>query len=194
MNEDITTQSSGATTSGILSMVLASTCCVLPVVLAVAGLGGLGLGAFFGEYHWYFLALGVGALAFGWGSYLRARRACQAAQCELSGGRRTRTILAAATAVVVGFGGLSTYTYAGAGTPELAATTLAGDEVSLRVEGMTCFTCEAAVESSLTGVDGVLAADANVQSKSVTVRYDASKVEIQQLIDAVNETGFKAHL
>ena len=56
MNDNRTTQSGGATTGGILSMVLASTCCVLPVALAVAGLGGLGLGAFFGEYHWYFLA------------------------------------------------------------------------------------------------------------------------------------------
>ena len=90
---------------------------------------------------------------------------------------------------------MSAYTYAGvARAPELAATALAGEEISLRVDGMTCFSCEVTVENSLESVNGVLAVDAMVRDKSVTVRYDASKVEVQQLIDAVNETGFKAHL
>ena len=35
---------------------------------------------------------------------------------------------------------------------------------------------------------------ASVQAKSVTVRFDAGKVSLEELVAAVNGTGFRAHM
>ncbi|MGH7819495.1 MAG: hypothetical protein ACREQ9_06970, partial [Candidatus Binatia bacterium] len=59
---------------GFASVILASTCCVVPVGLAVLGLGSLGLGSLIGTYHWYFLGAAVVLLAVGWGYFLREKR------------------------------------------------------------------------------------------------------------------------
>ena len=187
------TTSTPATTAGIASAILASSCCVLPVALAAAGLGGLGLGAFFGEYHWYFFAAGAVALVVGWGLHLRQRQSCLQARCEVAGGRRARLSLIAGTLMVAGFGALNAYTGAArppapAGEPGPAGLA----QAVLPVEGMTCFSCALTVEGSLKEVAGVAGAEASVPGKSVTVRYEAAKVGIADLVEAVNRTGFRA--
>jgi copper ion binding protein len=66
--------------------------------------------------------------------------------------------------------------------------------VTLHVEGMSCASCKAAVKTAIARLPGVTDAKVDLEKKSATVEYDASKVSPQKMVDAVNQLGFEASL
>lgn len=175
---------------GILSAMTASVCCLGPFVLILAGLGGLGLGAVIGKYHWYFI-LGAGTfLAFAWRSYFKEKKSCETNLCEMEGKKMTRTVLALATAVVLTFAGLNLYTYAKGGSVQDVAGQ--GVQLSIPVEGMSCFTCETSVQSAVKKLHGIYDVKASAKEQMAWVSYDPEKTSLDHIIAAINETGFKA--
>jgi len=175
---------------GILSAITASVCCLGPFVLILAGLGSLGLGAVIGKYHWYFIT-GAGALlAFAWRSFLKEKKSCETRQCEMENKNMTRNILMGATLVVMTFVGLNVYTYAKGSPTEVTAKS--GVQMTIPVEGMTCFTCEMAVQSAVKKLPGVSHATASAKNGNLAVAYDPAKVSLDEIVNAVNETGYQA--
>ncbi len=65
------------------------------------------------------------------------------------------------------------------------------DEKKIKVVGMHCPSCVAAVELSLTDIDGVDEAKADLESGSVAITLDAEKVSDDDIVEAVEEAGFK---
>jgi copper chaperone CopZ len=181
---------------GILSAITASVCCLGPVVLVLAGLGSLGFGALIGRYHWWFIVAAIVLLTVAWRSYLKEARRCKAVSCEMVGGKRTRTALLVASVVVTVFVGLNLYTYASQqrSTRQATAGPTSGQLVSVMipVEGMTCFTCELTVESSLKRLSGVQSAEAKANEGVAYVRYDPARVSLNDLLTAINKTGYHA--
>jgi len=111
-------------------------------------------------------------------------------------GKTTRTVLLLASVVVAVFVGLNLYTYASQThqTSSLGTGPRPGQlaSVVIPVEGMTCFTCELTVESSLKQLPGVQSADARVNDAAAYVSYDPSKVSLDELMAAINRTGYQA--
>ncbi len=181
---------------GILSALLASMCCLGPVLLVLLGLGSLGFGTFLGRYHWWFIAAAIILLTIAWRSYLKEAGRCRAASCEMAQGKTTRAVLTLASVVVAVFVGLNLYTYASrhrsAQGPAVARINNASTSVVIPVEGMTCFTCELTVESSLKTLPGVQSADAKVNDAAAYVRYDSTQVSLDALVAAINKTGYRA--
>lgn len=135
-------------------------------------------------------------LAVAWRSYLKESGRCRTARCEMAGGKRTRTALLLASTVVAVFVGLNLATYASQ-TRQATSTGTAPRSgrlasVVIPVEGMTCFTCELTVESSLKGLPGVRSVDAKVTESAAYVQYDPARVELEDLVAAINKTGYKA--
>ncbi|WP_455383242.1 heavy metal translocating P-type ATPase [Salinispira pacifica] len=64
-------------------------------------------------------------------------------------------------------------------------------KVSFKVEGMHCASCVAAVENALKEVGGVSDAAVNLAMESATVSFDGSSVTTDDLVRAVDETGYK---
>jgi copper chaperone CopZ len=62
----------------------------------------------------------------------------------------------------------------------------------IRVSGMTCGACAVSVKAALVRTRGVKSADVSAEKGTATVVYDDSQVNRQQLIEAINKTGFKA--
>jgi len=181
---------------GMLSALVASVCCLGPVLLVLLGLGSLGFGAVLGRYHWWFIGTAIALLAYAWRSYLKEVARCTAASCEMARGHTTRTALSLASAVVALFVGLNLSTYASQRhmSPAPSATTLSRSlrSVAIPVEGMTCFTCELTVASSLKRLPGVQSAEAKVNEGVAYVRYDPARVSLDDLIAAINKTGYHA--
>ncbi|MFZ1626235.1 MAG: hypothetical protein WAT81_00340 [Candidatus Moraniibacteriota bacterium] len=64
-----------------LPVILASLCCLSPVILVLFGLSTVGFAAsladtFYGEYKWYFRLVGIVALAFAYWYHLRRQGVC----------------------------------------------------------------------------------------------------------------------
>ena len=191
---------SNAGTLAALSSVLASACCGLPLLLLAVGLGGLGLGSFLGTYHWYFTGAGILLLAGAWIVFLREKARLRAAGHEIRHARMTPALLAVATAAVLGFGGLNVASALGWGSKARdvrnASSGSHGElaQVVLPVEGMTCVTCEWGIEKALGKLDGVVEAKASSSEHKVLVRYVPGKVSFEQMIEAVDSTGYKASM
>jgi len=175
---------------GILSALTASVCCLGPLVLILIGLGGLGLGAILGKYHWYFIIGAAVLLSIAWRSYFKEKRTCESNRCEMEGKKMTRNVLVLASAVVLTFAGLNFYTYARGNAKELTAP--AGVQITIPVEGMTCFTCEIAVQSAVKKLPGVNQVKASAKNGTAMVSYDPAKSSLDDIVKAINETGYKA--
>jgi mercuric ion transport protein len=130
--------------AGILSAILASTCCIGPLLLIAIGLDTSG--AFVGRYHWFFLIGGIAALAWGWAKYLREQTMCDCEHKPRAGRRSAMVTLIIATLLVLGFGSvnISRYLFANAPISAQAETQLANglNRVTVSVDGLSCVACE----------------------------------------------------
>ncbi|WP_047155461.1 copper chaperone CopZ [Aneurinibacillus tyrosinisolvens] len=60
--------------------------------------------------------------------------------------------------------------------------------ITLRVEGMSCGHCVNAVEGALKEVGA--SGKVNLESKSVAVEYDESKVSLEKIKEAIEDQGY----
>ena len=65
--------------------------------------------------------------------------------------------------------------------------------VELDLEGMTCAACATRIETRLNKLEGV-EASVNLATDKATVRYAAGKLGVEQLIEAVRDTGYEARV
>ncbi len=178
---------------GIIAAILASTCCVGPILLMILGLGGTALGVALGQYHW---PLQIGALivlAVAWALFFKEKQKCRTAACNTEGKKLTKIILGFVTLIVTGFISLN---FVGSFQPDTSAKTVEVPQnaatVTIPVQGMTCIACEVTVNRSLRNLPGVFRSNADARTGQVSVQYDPLKVSIQQVAEAINKTGFKA--
>ncbi len=66
--------------------------------------------------------------------------------------------------------------------------------IRLEIDGMTCASCVARVEKALKGLEGVDGANVNLATERATVAFDRSRVDVDQLVGAVEAIGFHAAL
>jgi copper chaperone len=65
-------------------------------------------------------------------------------------------------------------------------------KATLKVSGMTCGHCVAAVRTALEGQDGVTRADVDLQGGRASVEYDETLVTPRELASVVAEEGYEA--
>lgn len=182
---------------GILSAVLASSCCVIPLALVVLGLGSLGLGSVLGTYHWYLESAAVAVLAVAWWVFLREKRRLEGLAAEVKNERLTHTTLTFASLVVVLFLGMNLYAAVQASFSSPTAATQGGTvqaALTIPVEGMSCVTCEIPIEANLKKLPGVHSAKASSAQGTVIVHYDPLKVTVQHMAEAISAAGYRAKL
>lgn len=180
--------------AGILAAVLGSICCIGPLLLVAIGLGS---GAVFvGHNHWFFLIGGTAVLAWAWARYLHEKTLCDCDHKPMEGRRSGMFMLLIATLLVVGFASLNISRYVFASSPVTAQTQLANglNRIVISVEGLSCVACEIPVRHALRRIDGVKSVDVNAASKTATVDYEPTKANPEQLVAAINSTGYHASL
>ncbi|MGF7184040.1 copper chaperone [Desulfitispora alkaliphila] len=63
-------------------------------------------------------------------------------------------------------------------------------EVKVKVEGMSCGHCKAAIEGALAKTAGVENAVVDLEAKIATVNYDPEQVELSVIKEKIEEQGF----
>jgi copper chaperone len=64
------------------------------------------------------------------------------------------------------------------------------ETTTLKIGGMTCGGCVAAVERVLGALDGVQRAEVSLAESSATVQYDAARVQPADLHAAIEDAGY----
>lgn len=68
------------------------------------------------------------------------------------------------------------------------------ESIALNVEGMTCGGCVKSVTRILENTDGVAKAEVSLENKSAVIEFDATKTNVDALIEAIEDGGFDASL
>lgn len=183
---------------------LASACCIGPVVLAGLGIGAVAVAQSFAPFRPLFLAITIVFLGLGFYFAYRQpkQRTCEREVCETPRiARWGRPLLWITTAVVAAlamfpyyYGPLRAAFDKPQPTTSAAAQPAQLSTVELKVSGMTCSGCAVSVRNALLETPGVASASVDHEAGRATVQYDPAKASAAQLIEAVNKTAYKASL
>lgn len=188
------------TGAAVVTAVLASSCCILPLFLGGAGISALGLAASFETTRPYLLI--ATTLLLGGGFYYNYFRkpdcapgdACEAPRPRLR--RFNRAVLWLSTAAVIAFAMFPSYAsiFTNGETPATSAYgSVSSQQIVLQVDGMTCEACAVTVQNELADVPGVLrvAVDFGRKEAVVIVQADAPPDD-SDLLSAVARAGYSA--
>lgn len=179
-----------AAAASVVGGLLASACCIGPVVFALLGVAGAGLAHGMEPLRPFLLALTYSTLAGAfYFNYRRAAASCGPGNlCERSRTDRTgRVLLWTATAAVILATAFPWYAESlVADAPDVVTRT------TITIEGMTCGGCGAAVKIQLKRTEGVTAYEVSWEKGEAVVSYDPARTDPTRIVDSISRTGFKA--
>ncbi len=188
--------------ASVLAALVASFCCILPIVFAVAGVSILGASAAFAAWRPYLLIATFALLGLGfYFAYRPARPACEPGSvcARPSASRSGRLLLWVATILVLAFTAFPYYSgpvadllLSGQGNNPVAAPSSPRlERVVLAVEGMDCPACASSVEKKLQGIPGIGKASVSYETGKAEVEYNGAKVGLAQIETAIRDTGYR---
>ncbi|MEQ8905318.1 mercuric transport protein MerTP [Ekhidna sp.] len=189
-------------TSGILSAMLSSLCCITPVFALMAGVSGIAT-----TFSWldparpFFVGITVLVLGFSWYQKLKPRTEEEiACECDTDQqpsfwqSKRFLGIITVFAGLMLSFPSYAHIFYSNGGgqTPVayIEQDSTKTNKIVLDVKGMTCAGCEAHIEHEVGALQGVKFVDAIYAEGSATIEYLPSKLEEKTIIEAINKTGY----
>ena len=185
--------------ASILSAIAASLCCITPVLAFISGAGGIA-----SSFSWleparpYLLGITVFVLAFAWYQKLKHRTAveiqCACEEDEKPPFMQTKKFLGIVTVfafLMMAFPYYSSVFYPDnqKGLAGVDATKLI--TIDLKIEGMTCESCNLHVAHAAQEVDGVVRAEADFKTGNAVVKFDPSITSEDKIVQSINATGYK---
>lgn len=179
----------------ILTALSASMCCVTPVLAIIAGTSSLAT-----SFHWiepfrpYFISASVLVLGFAWFQSFNAKKDDDC--CEPQRRRsffQSKVFLGIVTIfslLLITFPSYSKFFFQNSNI-QVAQEQNKNKRVELKVSGMTCASCEMHIESEVKKLNGVSFVKASYDKGSATVEFDEQKIKTDEIIAAINSTGYK---
>lgn len=183
----------------IAAAVVASVCCIGPLVLLALGVSGAWIGTLtaFEPFRPYLAVLSFGFLGFG---FYRVYRKPKAEECQDGSycanprsDRINKTVLWVVTISILGllaFPRVAPHLYTSTPAAQMANTS----RVVLAVENMTCASCSVTVAASLRQVPGVVDAQATLDPPQAMVTFDPDQATPDNLIQATTNAGYPSSL
>lgn len=191
---------------GLLSAIAASLCCITPILAFIVGASGMAA-----TFSWleparpYLIGATILVLGFAWYQKLKQKKKidCECEPARPSGGEdekpsfwQSKKFLGFVTASALIM--LAFPYYSGIFFPDKnnTQTIIINEsdvvEARLTIEGMTCSGCEHHVNHSLTSNESVIEASSSYETGVAEVKFDRSKISVEELASAVEEeTGYK---
>lgn len=184
--------SSWTLAGGVFAAVVASLCCIGPVVALSLGLGSFAAATFFAEWRSLFLLLTFALLGVAWFmAYRRPKAGCDDATCARPPGKAMRISLWLGTLIALvaaAYPWLASSLHGAAP----AVTASAGEQLSVSIPSMDCAACAKSIEASLQRASGVLQARVNYDSKKAEIVFDPAATSGEKLLAQIDSTGFPA--
>lgn len=181
------------TTTGTLgAALLASSCCIGPVLFGVLGLGAFGAGAVLERFRPIFIALTFLILGIAFFLTYRKRKiSCADGQCEVRGASKwSKFTLWAVTLFTLTFLTFPEWSHILLNAQTEVSTM--NQLVTLNISGMTCGGCAVGVQNALNAVPGVVSSTVSLESATATVTLGETPATLQALVAAVQAAGYDA--
>ncbi len=189
--------------AGVLTAVTASLCCITPLLAIFAGASGIA-----STFSWiepfrpYLIGITILVLAYAWYQKLRPVTVSANGQeidcaCDEDGKTsfwQSKLFLGIVTVFAVIMLAFPYYSYVF--YPVKKSNIIQNvqsniNESTYQVNGLTCESCDQHVEHEVSLLPGYLEAVSDFKTGLVKVKYDNTKSSEQDVIDAINKTGYK---
>ena len=184
--------------TGLLAALLASLCCIAPLLALVGGVtGAISAFGWVEPFRPYLAGITVAVLALAWYQRLKAEKSAAACACEGEAKpifwKENKFLLAVSCVALLL---LALPEYAGAFYRQQPVAKAASPQtnftqsVKLQVKGMTCTGCEAHVNQEIGKLSGVFSVSTSYEKGSAVIKYDSTKVRPMQILQAARKTGY----
>ncbi len=195
------TASKAVTCVGIFAAIAASLCCITPALALLAGASGAA-----SSLSWleparpYLIGLAIATLTFAWYRLISTKGSavcgpdgtCAVEKKNFLASKTSLAIITIAAIALIAF----PY-YADKFYPKVENRNIIVVEsnnintASFNIKGMSCKGCETEVNNELHKVAGVIDAHTFYDKGTSIVRFDKSKTTVEQLKNAIAQTGYK---
>jgi copper chaperone CopZ len=185
------------TFASVLAAIAASVCCIGPIVAVGLGFSAAGLAAAFEPVRPYLLVLTFVILGFAfYRAYRRPEEDCATRICEKPVSRRAQLrMLWLGAAIVVLFTAFPYYSGTlwktlGPRFQAFAASTAEANSLAvLTVDDLNCGGCVAAIQQTLSRLDGIRDVKFNYNDNTASVSFDGKRVTAEQIEAKVKAVG-----
>lgn len=185
---------------GIITALLASLCCITPVVAVLGGLGGIATTfSSLEPLRPYLIGLTVIVLGYAFYKTYKPKKENDIdCDCETDdkpkfiNSKKFLWIITAVSTLLITFPYYSKVLFPAGKENVVIVQSNNIMKAKMKIEGMTCTSCEHSVNYALKSENGVISATSSYKTGTAFVEYDQSKVNPQQLKKAVEEkVGYK---
>lgn len=185
---------------GLLSAVVASACCWLPLLLITLGVSGAAVGVVFERYRPIFLTTAFLLLSVAFYYSYRRRPSADREDCCAPGSAKVnrmrkvnRAMLWAVTAVTLAFAFFPSYVGALLGDTDKSAISAEMPSITIAIEGMTCEACATTLENELAKHPAVEAVDVDYgQETAVIVETPGSSGKHREsILEVIRKAGYR---
>lgn len=184
--------------ASILSSVVASLCCITPVLALIFGVSGIA-----STFSWleparpYLLGIAIVVLGLAWYQKLKPRIAkeiqCDCEEEEKLPFIQTKLFLAIVTVfalMMMAFPYYSKIFYTNDEKGVVLVNKSKTETVNFNIKGMTCVTCEEHVRHTVNKLNGIISIDVSYKKSVVSVVFDNTKTSKAAIENSINTTGY----
>lgn len=196
--------SKGAVATGVIAALAASSCCIPPVIAAIAGVGGAA-----GSLSWmeplrpYLIGLAVVAIGYAWYNHLKPKTVSASGMkeddcgCDIEKPKwyQTKGFLVGMTlfaAISITFPYYSGIFYPNNKQEVVIVDNSSIQKINVSIEGMTCDACQNHVNHAVNELTGIVDVNTSYAKGNATVQFDDTKTSVDEIKKAINSTGYKA--
>jgi len=187
--------SKGAVVTGIIAALAASSCCIPPVIAAIAGVGGVaGSLSWMEPFRPYLIWLAVVAIGYAWYNHLKPKNDDDCG-CSIEKPKwyQTKGFLIGMTLFAVI--SISFPYYAGIFFSDNKKEVIVEDsaniqEINLKIDGMTCDACQNHVNHTINELLGIVAVKTSYTDGNTIIEFDNTQTNMDEIEKAINSTGY----
>ena len=193
-----TTKNNKNWVAGIFAAIGASLCCITPVLALLGGASGLATSfSWIEPYRPYFIGATILIFGYAWYQKLKPQKQVDC-NCETDNKKsfwQTKTFLGIITiiaALLITFPYYAKIFYPKPQQTKVIVVDKSNIQtVQLNISGMDCEGCTAHINSELSKVNGIIEANTSYKNANAIVKFDNSRISIDSIASAVNNTGYK---
>ena len=183
------------TSGSIIAAVLASICCIGPLLLVGFGIGSVAFFSKFDALRPYLIFISVLLLVPAFYLTFRKREVkCEDGSCKIEGaGKWNKISVWFAVLIVGGFIAFPYLGFARSGQNQLTVNPKY-QTVELKINNMDCEACALGLQSQLKNIPGVKDAAVNFNKATAEINFDPAKVNKSKFLKVLTESGYPAKI
>ena len=182
--------------TGVIAALAASSCCIPPLIAAIAGIGGASSSLSWMEpFRPYLIGVAIIAIGYAWFAHLKPKKVDNCG-CEIEPPKfyQKRSFLVGMT--LFSIISITIPYYSHLIFPDNKKEVVVDNDanikkVEIQIEGMTCDACQNHVDFTVNELNGIVSVKTSYEKKNTVIEFDTKQTSIEEINQAINSIGYK---